>query len=93
MEATGTQKTTSDSAVVVDGIVSAENGGTTKPPEICNSVQFYQDLIILINKHSMENQSDTPDHILADYIMNSLMAFTAVTLKRDKWWSFETWKL
>ena len=68
-----------------------ENGGVTMPPSKYNSEQFYKDLIVLINKHCMENQNDTPDYILADYIMNSLMAFTATTLKRDKWWSFKTW--
>jgi len=70
-----------------------ENGGQIAPPPKFNSEQFYKDLIVLINKHSMENQNDTPDYILADYIMNSLMAFTATTLKRDKWWNFKTWKL
>lgn len=67
-------------------------GGITNPPVNYNSEQFYKDLIVLINKYSMENQSDTPDYILADYVMNSLMAFTAATLKRDNWWGFKPWE-
>ncbi len=36
---------------------------------------FKSELAQLINRHSMENRSDTPDFILADYLFRCLEAF------------------
>ena len=46
---------------------------------------FRLELRILINKHSMENGSDTPDFLLAEYLTDSLKAFDNVIQKREKW--------
>lgn len=46
----------------------------------------------LLNKHSAENGSDTPDAILASYLVACLNAFDAATLVRDKWYDIKnTW--
>ena len=37
--------------------------------------EFEQELTNLINCHSLEQGSDTPDHILAEYLTNCLHAF------------------
>ena len=42
---------------------------------------FEKELEILINKHSMENDSNTPDYILAEYLNSCLKLFNN-TLKR-----------
>ena len=42
-----------------------------------------------INCTSAENESDTPDFILADYLMASLDAFDAATRCREKWYGRE----
>lgn len=48
--------------------------------------EFRQELRKLINKHSMENGSDTPDFILADYMRTCLEAFDAAVSLRTKWY-------
>jgi len=46
-----------------------------------------EDLQHLINRHSRENASDTPDYVLAEYLLNCLCAFEAATRTRDGWYS------
>ena len=47
---------------------------------------FKRELESLINYHSQENNSNTPDFILAEYIMGCLDAFDKATNKRTKWY-------
>jgi len=51
---------------------------------------FREDLIALINTHSMENVSDTPDWILAEYLIACLKTFDAVTEAREEWYGRRT---
>lgn len=46
---------------------------------------FKKELEQLINKCSKENESNTPDFILAEYINTCLNAFTDATRAREKW--------
>jgi len=39
----------------------------------------------LLNQQCMENGSDTPDFILADYLCKCLEAFDTATKRRDDW--------
>ena len=39
----------------------------------------------LINKHCRENESNTPDFILAEYMMDALAAFERASLARERW--------
>lgn len=48
-------------------------------------VEFTRALAALVNCHSRENGSDTPDYLLADYLMGCLRAYEAATAARDKW--------
>jgi hypothetical protein len=43
---------------------------------------FYNDLKHLINVHSVENDSNTPDYILAQYLMECLKAYEHATQAR-----------
>jgi hypothetical protein len=45
---------------------------------------FIKELEALINKHSMENGSDTPDYVLADFLSACLNTFDKATIARDK---------
>mgnify|MGYP006434166555 CR=1 FL=1 len=46
--------------------------------------QFYYELKDLLNRHGMENNSDTSDRILADYLTNCLKSFdTAIQLRKE----------
>lgn len=46
---------------------------------------FEEELTELINKHSKENDSNTPDFILAKYIQGVLKAFNTAMFERDGW--------
>ena len=47
---------------------------------------FETELAHLINRHSIENASNTPDFLLAEYLMACLKAFAVTTEKRDVWY-------
>jgi len=48
--------------------------------------EFRKELEQLINIHSCENGSDTPDFILAEYLLNCLDAFDLAVRRRGQWW-------
>lgn len=50
--------------------------------------EFRKELENLINRACMENGSDTPDFILADYLVSCLTSFNEITKRRDKWHGF-----
>ena len=47
---------------------------------------FEKELLELINRHSMENASNTPDYILAQYMEACLTAFNTATQQRENWY-------
>jgi hypothetical protein len=47
---------------------------------------FVKELEHLINCHSIENESNTPDFILAQYLAGCLAAFTTATQQRETWY-------
>lgn len=47
---------------------------------------FQEDLEHLINKHSMEKGSNTPDFILARYLTECLAAFDLAQVHRQNWY-------
>ena len=51
-----------------------------------SNISFKTKLQKLINQYSMENDSNTPDHILAGYIENCLHAFNEATQQRETWY-------
>lgn len=48
--------------------------------------EFRKELTKLINCESMENGSDTPDFLLAEYLTDCLSAFDRVVSAREKWY-------
>ena len=44
-----------------------------------------QELRCLLNHHSAENESDTPDFILARYLLSCLSAWNTATQQRETW--------
>lgn len=46
---------------------------------------FYEELRALINKHSRENNSDTPDYILANFMHSCLLAWEDNVKDREAW--------
>lgn len=47
--------------------------------------QFRKELTKLINRESMENGSDTPDFLLAEYLSDCLDTFDRIVTAREKW--------
>lgn len=47
--------------------------------------EFKRDLMHIINKHSLEGGSDTPDYILAEFLCSCLLAFNSTVKARSKW--------
>lgn len=50
---------------------------------------FRKELQKLINRESMENGSNTPDFLLAEYLADCLAAFDRVVSAREKWYGRE----
>jgi len=46
---------------------------------------FEGELKNLINKYSVENRSNTPDFILASFMLDCLAAWGAATINRERW--------
>ena len=46
---------------------------------------FRRDLQAVLNKHSQENGSDTPDFMLAEYLIDCLRALDRTIGRRDEW--------
>lgn len=51
-----------------------------------NNLTFVKELEELINRHSMESESNTPDFILASFLKNCLVAFNDSVKQRDSWY-------
>ena len=47
--------------------------------------KFEKELAELINKYSMEKPSNTPDYILAHYLLQCLMAYDSLKRSNDAW--------
>ena len=47
---------------------------------------FRKELENLINKYNLENKSNTPDFILADYLITCLKNFEKTSKRREKWY-------
>lgn len=52
---------------------------------MCKS-KFQKDLKKLINEHSKENESDTPDFILAKYLKKCLDTFNEAIKRREEYY-------
>lgn len=48
---------------------------------------FVTELETLINKYNKENDSNTPDFILAQYMQDCLTAFNDAMIRREKFYS------
>ena len=46
--------------------------------------EFEQELSSLINRHSQENVSNTPDFLLARFLVGCLDSYNEVALQRDR---------
>lgn len=47
---------------------------------------FRKELEDLINRYSLENGSNTPDFILADYVRDAINTFDKAVMAREMWY-------
>jgi len=47
---------------------------------------FEKELQDLLNRHSKENESNTPDFILASFLVDCLDAYTSASSRRESWY-------
>lgn len=45
-----------------------------------------EEIAVVLNRHSAENGSDTPDFILAQYLLGCLATFNKAVLARSAWY-------
>lgn len=57
-------------------------------PEDARRGAFRSELENLINRHSIENDSDTPDFQLSKFLMACLIAYEDTARSRDAWFKF-----
>lgn len=50
------------------------------------NTEFRKELETLINRCCLENSSNTPDFILADYVMSCLSNFDRAVIRREEWY-------
>ena len=55
--------------------------------EVTKREAFARELKMLINKYSLENDSDTPDFILTEHLIQSLELFHQTSNMRRSWYS------
>lgn len=50
-----------------------------------NETEFRTELESLINRHSMENGSNTPDFLLAEFLVCQLRVWNQYVTRREEW--------
>ena len=60
-----------------------------RPPSEEKRPTFQEDLAALLNRHCQENESNTPDFIIAMYLTQCLAAWNMATQRRDRWYGVD----
>lgn len=79
----------------IERLQRKENPITLSNKDLCTDTfhvypkapSFKTELSNLLNKHSLENNSDTPDYLLAQYLDNCLINYVETVTMRDNWHS------
>lgn len=74
---------------MLQDISTAPNNPKSNPKE--QGLTFEKELESLINKYSIENGSDTPDFLIAEFMSSCLIAYQQTVTKRDKWFGVDMW--
>lgn len=80
-ETMGNKMTLAKDLSIVEAVPLEQVESTAK-----NRTGLRKKLELIINFHSQENESDTPDFILADYLIDCLNAFDKATKRRTEWY-------
>lgn len=69
-----------------DSVKAGENENELKILRREIMTKFAEELGLLINRHSKENDSNTPDYILAQYLQGCLSVFNVAVQQRENWY-------
>ncbi len=50
------------------------------------NAELRTELVVLLNRHSRENESNSPDFVLAQFLLDSLEAFDCAVRVREAWY-------
>lgn len=70
----------------MENIVRSFGPSLPGPEKVEERTSFMEELRALINRHSAENGSDTPDFLLAAYLYDCLVAFDRTVRDRERWY-------
>lgn len=73
----------------VERELNAMEGPSPAPPVQApprENSDFVGELAALLNRHSKENDSDTPDFVLANHLLQCLEAWNRSVGARERWW-------
>lgn len=82
-------KTDKPTVTEIEKAIEAGERVRIEPDGTC--LNLTKELTALLNRHSVESASDTPDFILAEYLMGCLKAYDKATRARDSWFGLEPW--
>jgi len=75
-----------DNDLVTKTASSPTTGNTLAYAQAGDAPDFITELRDLLNRRSMENGSDTPEFILAQYLTDCLRAWNRATKRREDWY-------
>ena len=56
------------------------------------TITFKSELECLLNRYSKENDSNTPDFLLSEYLIDCLEVYNKALKNRDKWFNIDVWE-
>jgi hypothetical protein len=70
----------------VKGLANVGEAYVVQSDENKLGVSFDRELEMLLNRHSIENGSNTPDFVLVSLLKATLVTWNLHTKERDRWW-------
>jgi hypothetical protein len=65
---------------ILSGEIPLDSPEPVEPPSLAD------DIAAVLNRHCAENASNTPDFILAQFMLGSLNAFEVASVHREQWY-------
>lgn len=75
----------------IEGVLNKNNDSINNIPDKYGYNGFEKDVKNIINSNCIENYSNTPDFILAEFLTNTLKTVEKLMNNRDKWYGFNPW--
>lgn len=73
----------------VDPVSEESTVESAMEPTVIDVDELTRDIAGVLNKHCYENLSDTPDFILAEYVVECLRAWNGASTRREKWYGYK----